>query len=296
VRDTLAPREGSLKQLGVIAGYRTPVASTAVSAFRRSDWTTLDLLGRAGFAPDARVALAAEAGYRRHAGERRSEWVLASASVELPLGLRATGSWKAGNVVDLPMLEADTARAVDDRSVLVGWDGRKWGAEAGYARTSAATPAASWAFPALGIVGRAGTAEWITAHLRLTPSNWLTVDGWHSAARRGAEVEGQPPSHSMVTAAIRSRFLRVYPSGFFELKAAATVERFGTGTLGRTVEGEPVVLPGATFARVQLQLQFGGLTAYWDRQNFLSSAQARVPGIPSLPAANVFGIRWVFWN
>ncbi len=295
-RDSLAPTDGSLNQVGVIAGYRTPMASSSVQAFRRSDWTTLDLLGRVGFAPDERLALAAEAGYRTHAGDRTSDWILASASLELPLGLRATGSWKVGSVVDLPMLASDTAREVDDRSVMVGWDGRRWGAEAGYARTSAATPAPSWVFPAIGTVGRIGTAEWITGHLRLTPSNWFTLDGWHSAARGGAQVEGQPPTHSMVTAAIRSKFLRVYPSGFLELKAAATVETFGTGTLGRTADGDPVTLPGATFARVQFQIHFGDLTAYWDRQNFLSSDLARVPGIPSLPAANVFGIRWVFWN
>jgi len=296
VRDSLAPLEGTLNQVGIIAGYRTGVASSSVSAFRRSDWTTLDLLGRTGFTPDPRVAVAAEAGYRRHAGDRSSEWFLASGSVELPLGLRASGSWKVGNVVDLPMLAADPVRKVDDRSVMLGWETPRWGMEAGYARTSAATPAPSWVFPSLGVVGRSGTAEWLTGHLRLAPNNWFTLDGWHSAARGGTQVEGQPPSHTMATAAIRSKFLRVYPSGFFELKAAGTLEKFGTGTVGRTIDGEPVELPGATFLRVQFQMQFGGLIAYWDRQNFLSSTAARTPGIPSLPAANVFGIRWVFWN
>lgn len=296
VRDTLAPVDGALNQVGVIAGYRTGISSSSVSAFRRSDWTTLDVLGRAGVTPDARVALAGEVGYRRHAGDRTSEWVLASGSLALPLGLRATGSWKVGNVVDLPMLADDTVRKVDDRSVMLSWDTPKWGMEAGYARTSAATPAPSWVFPSLGVVGRIGTAEWVTGHLRLAPNNWFTLDGWHSLARGGAQVEGQPPAHTMATAAIRSKFLRVYPSGFFELKAAGTLEKFGTGTVGRTIDGEPVELPGATFLRVQFQIQFGGLTAYWDRQNFLSSDLARAPGIPSLPAANVFGIRWVFWN
>lgn len=295
-RDSLAAHDRALTQIGAIAGYRTPVATASVSAFRRDDWTTLDLLAQGGFTPDDRFAVHVEAGQRRHSGDRSSKWVMGRGSLRLPLGLVVSAAWKVGDVVDQPMLEADSARKVDDRSVMVGWETRLLGLEAGYARTSAATPATNWTWPTLGVVGRTGTAEWITAHARLTPKNWFTLDGWHSRTRGGTVVEGQPPTHSMVTAAIRSKFLRVYSSGFFELKAAATVESWGTGTLGRDSVGDPVILKGATFMRAQFQMQFGSFTAYWDRQNLLNQDREYAPGIRALAGANTFGIRWVFWN
>jgi hypothetical protein len=249
-----------------------------------------------GLSPDRRLALAAEAGYRRHSEGRTSEWVMVSASALLPLGASATGAWKRGTIVERPMLPADSGRTANDWSVMLGWASAPLAAEVGYVRTSAPSPAESWSFPMIGLVGRETPAEWITARLRLTPVNWFTVDGWHSMARDAASVDGQPPTHTLVTAAIRSKFQRVYPSGFFELKAAATLESFGSGVLARMPAGQPIALPGATFLRAQVQLHFGEFIAYWDRQNILSTTAARTPGIPSLAAANVFGIRWVFWN
>ncbi len=296
LRDSLAPRHAVMAQLGAIAGYRTPTASASISAYRRDDWTTLDLLAQGGFAPMERLAVQVEGGHRRHTGDRTSRWVAARGSLHLPWGVVINGAWKSGEVVDRPMILADSGRTVDDRSVTVGFESTLLGLEAGYARTSAPTPAASWSWPALGVVGRAGAAEWLTAHARLTPRNWFTIDGWHSTPARGDPIEGQPPTHSMVTAAIRSKFLRVYSSGFFELKAAATVESWGTGTLGRDSVGEPVILKGATFMRAQFQLQFGSFIAYWDRQNLLNQEREFVPGIRALAGANTFGIRWVFWN
>jgi len=292
-QDTL---ERELSQLGFVAGYRAPTASASLTALRRSDWTTLDALGTAGITPSRRFSAALDAGYRRHTGDRTSQWVTGRVGVALPLGLSLTGTLRSGTLVDYPMVAADTAREVRDRTVTVGWQGTRLGVEAGYARTSAPTPAASWTYPALGIIGRSGDAEWATAHVRLTPRNWFTLDGWYSDPLGADGVEGQPPSHSMVTAALRSKFTRVFPSGFFELKVAASVENFGTGVLGRDTTGAAVSLQGATFARVQLQMQFGSFIAYWDRQNFLSSRLGYVPGIRTLEAANTFGIRWIFWN
>jgi hypothetical protein len=267
-----------------------------MAAFRRDDWTSLDLLAQVGFAPIERLAVQVEGGHRRHAGDRTSRWVAGRGSLQLPLGVVVSGAWKSGDVVDRPMIVADSGRTVDDRAITVGFESTLLGLEAGYARTTAPTPAASWSWPALGVVARAGAAEWLTAHVRLTPRNWFTIDGWHSTSARGDPIEGQPPTHSMVTAAIRSKFLRVYSSGFFELKAAATVESWGTGTLGRDSVGAPVILKGATFMRAQFQMQFGSFIAYWDRQNLLNQEREFVPGIRALAGANTFGIRWVFWN
>jgi len=292
-QDTLERRLG---QVGAIASFRAPTGSASVTALRRTDWTTLDLLGRLALAPTRPVSASLEAGHRRHSGERSSEWVAARAAVQLPAGLTLAGTWRSGTVVDYPMIAADTARAVRDRSATLGWQAPVLGVEVGYARTSAPTPAPSWTYPHLGIVGHRGDAEWLTAHLRLAPRHWFTVTGWYSQPLGERAVEGTPPSHALAEAALRSKFLRVFPSGFFELKLAATLESFGTGVVGRDSTGTAATLDGATFVRLQWQMQFGSFTAYLDRQNFLSARAGYVPGIRTLEAANTFGIRWVFWN
>lgn len=294
--DTLPDPERQLTQVGVLAGYRVPAASVGAAAFRRSDWTTLDLSVTGAAAPSDLVSAGVEFGLRRHSLERSSRWVTARAGLQLPLGVSLNGTLREGRRVEFPMLEADSARDVSERSLTVGFESTPLGVEVGYARTAAAAPAGYWSFPGAGLVGHEGVAEWLTARVRLTPRNWFTLDAWYSDPLGEAPVGGQPPSHSRVSAAIRSQFLRVFPSGFFELKVAMSVESFGSGTLGRVEEGDPVVLRGATFARAQLHLQFGDFTAYLDRQNLLDSRAGWVPGIPSLRGANAFGIRWVFWN
>lgn len=294
--DTIPDAERRISQIGLIAGYRTPIASLTASGWRRSDWTPLDVTVAGAASPVDIVTGSLEFGYRRHELDRTSRWVMARAGVTMPLGFVASGTLRNGSMVEYPMVESDTAREVRERSATLGWETKMLGLEVGYAKTSAPTPAPYWTYPQLGIVGHTGDAEWRTARVRLTPRNWVTLDGWYSEPLGGATVDGQPPSHSMITGAIRSKFMRVFPSGFFELKLAMSVESFGTGTIGRTAEGEPITLRGATFARAQLQLQFGEFTAYLDRQNTLDSGAGWVPGIPALRAANAFGIRWVFWN
>jgi hypothetical protein len=294
--DTIPDAERRISQIGLIAGYRTPMASLTASGWRRSDWTPVEFTAVAAAAPMQRVSGSLEFGYRGHEFERTSRWLVARAGVSLPLGFVVNGTVRNGSMVEYPMVESDTAREVREHSATLAWETKPIGIEVGYAKTSAPTPVPYWTYPQLGIVGHPGEAEWRTARVRLTPRNWVTLDAWYSEPLGGAAVEGQPPSHSMLSGAIRSKFMRVFPSGFFELKLAMSVESFGTGTLGRDEDGEPVTLRGATFARAQLQLQFGSFTAYLDRQNTLDSDAGWVPGIPTLRAANAFGIRWVFWN
>lgn len=291
--DTLSRR---LSQVGVEASYRLPTASAALTALRRWDWTTLDLLGTVGAAPTRFLALSAELGRQQHTGDRRSEWLTARGGVQLPLGFQVNGTWRTGEVVDFPMDRDAGPRRVRDLSVTGGFDLPAVGVEVGYARTGPSAPLAFWTYPALGAVGTAERTEWLTLRLRLRPRNWITLDGWYSDPVGPELREGQPPNHSAVTFAIHSKFLRVFPSGFFDLKAGATVESFGSGTLGRTAEGDPVRLPGTTFVRAQLQLQFGSFTAYLDRNNLFTNRQGYVPGLRMPVTAQSFGIRWVFWN
>jgi hypothetical protein len=108
--------------------------------------------------------------------------------------------------------------------------------------------------------------------------------------------EGTPPEHGLVEVAIRSKFLRTFPSGIFDLKLAVAMESWGTGVLGRGPTGQPVTLDGATFLRAQLQMQFLGFLFYLDRFNITNSTKAYVPGLPIPRNAQTFGVRWTFHN
>jgi hypothetical protein len=99
-----------------------------------------------------------------------------------------------------------------------------------------------------------------------------------------------------VQAAVRSKFLRTFPSGIFDLKLAMTMESWGTGVLGRDTAGTAVRLKGATIFRGLIQMQLSGLILYWDRSNLLNSDLPYVPGLPMPRNVSVYGVRWVFLN
>ena len=114
----------------------------------------------------------------------------------------------------------------------------------------------------------------------------MTLEGWYSDPR-GATPEGIPPTHSMVAGTIRSKFLRKFPSGIFDLKLKLAMENWGTGIIGRDALGAPVQLHGATFIRSLIQIQLDSFSIYWDRVNLTSSRLGYVPGIrdPGVGAA-----------
>jgi hypothetical protein len=130
---------------------------------------------------------------------------------------------------------------------------------------------------------------------RVAPRQWLTVSGWYHHPTQ-VMPEGVPPNHSLVELAIRSKFLRTFPSGIFDLKLAATMENWGTGVIGRDDEGNPVTLKGATFFRALAQLQLAGVIIYFDRSNLLNTNLPFVPGLPVPSNSYSFGVRWVFLN
>ncbi|HZN96467.1 MAG TPA: hypothetical protein VFB61_01920, partial [Gemmatimonadales bacterium] len=130
---------------------------------------------------------------------------------------------------------------------------------------------------------------------RIAPVQWLTLETWYSDPR-GESPDGLPPTHSVGAGTIRSKFLRQFPSGIFDLKLRLSVESWGTGTIGRDPFGSPIVLRGATFFRSLVQIQLDRFYLYWDRVNLTDTKRTYVPGfeIPALGSA--FGVRWEFSN
>lgn len=286
----------AISQLGVIAAHRSPLSSFSVAAFKRSDWTNLDITGRAGFTPSPRVTVSGEVVYRRHDGDRETRLVTGRAGFFLLPDLSITGTWRRGDAVDFPALVEVGERSVNDRSLTAAWQRPSWQVEVSYSSLSSQPSQPYRTFAAIADIGSEDRSEWLSAHARVSPKNWISLDLRYSDPVGSGTTLGQPPEHLVLTGAIFSRFIRVFPSGIFGLKLEGSVERFGSGVIGRNTAGDPVSLASGTLVRGLIQFQFGSFIAYFDRQNLLSSDVAFVPGLRLPIAANSFGIRWEFWN
>ena len=287
--------EQQVNQAGGAVAYRGATFSVGASAYHRTRWTALDVRGTVGWTPVSAVAASAEAVHQRHYGGRNSDFVSLSAGLQPVRGLALTGSARIGNLVAAPAVTADTAQDIADYEAAVGWERERLALRLAFSRTSAFSPFGYAEFPRVVSVARVPDAEWVTAQVRLAPLRWLTLEGWYSDPRE-VVPEGLPPSHSLAAVTLRSKFLRQFPSGIFDLKLRFSVESWGTGVIGHDGDGVPIRLGGATFFRSLIQIQLQSFSLFWDRGNLSASELTYVPGF-QLPAyGTVFGVRWEFLN
>jgi hypothetical protein len=199
-------------------------------------------------------------------------------------------------MVAAPTILKDQAQDFTDWQGTVGWE-QKWiGLELGYGRTAAFRPFAYQPFlPTVDSIAPSGETEWVTVNWRLTPLQWFTLDGWYSNPR-GRAPEGLPPTHSLSSATIRSKFWRSFPSGIFDFKLQGTMEAWGDGVIGRDASGQPIPLRGATFFRSLIEVQLDRFTIYWDRVNLRANQETYVPGFLIPKFGSTFGVRWEFSN
>ncbi len=284
-----------INQIGGYLTYRAPNFSVTGSAFHRTKWTRLDVRAALGWNPVASFSVRGEAVHQRHFGGRNSDYANLSAGLELVRGLAVTGTARLGKVVAAPSILASPEQDIRDYQAALGWSGGRLGFQVAYARVSAFAPPGYSEFPRIVALAPAPRTEWIAASARIALLQWLTFEGWYSEPRGGAP-QGIPPTHSVASATIRSKFLRKFPSGTFDLKLRLALESWGTGVIGRNTLGGPVTLRGATFLRSLIQFQLGGFSVYWDRQNLTSSRLGYVPGFEIPAYGSNFGVRWEFLN
>jgi hypothetical protein len=284
-----------INQLGGYLTYRAPSFSLAGSAFYRTKWTRLDVRASLGWNPIAPFSARAELVHQRHFGGRNSDYADLAAGLELIRGLAVTGTARIGKVVAAPSILASPEQDIRDLQAALGWNRSRLGFQVAYARTSAFVPPAYAEFRPIASLAPAPRTEWITASARLAPLPWLTFEGWYSDPRNAAP-DGIPPTHSVASATIRSKFLRKFPSGIFDLKLRLALEGWGTGVIGRDAFGTPIPLRGATFLRSLIQFQLGTFSVYWDRVNLTSTSLGYVPGFEIPAYGSNFGVRWEFFN
>ncbi|HEY8195342.1 MAG TPA: TonB-dependent receptor plug domain-containing protein [Gemmatimonadales bacterium] len=290
--------EGFKQQIDQIGGYltyRAPSFSVTGSAFHRTRWTPLDARASLGWNPVAPFSARGELVHLHHFGGRSSDYANLSAGLELVQGLAVTGTARIGKVVAAPAIVTDQEQDVRDYQAALGWNRARLGFQVSYARTSPFAPPAYPEYIRIVSLAPGPRTEWITASARLAPLQWMTLEGWYSDPR-GVTPDGVPPTHSLVAGTIRSKFLRKFPSGIFDLKLRLAMETWGTGVIGRDALGLPITLKGATFLRSLIQIQLDKFTIYWDRGNLTATSLPYVPGFEIPAYGSVFGVSWEFFN
>jgi hypothetical protein len=282
-------------QIGGYLTYRAPALALVASAFHRTRWTPLDARVRVGWSPIAPFTASAELVHQHHFGGRSSDYADLAAGIQLARGFALTGTARLGKLVAAPAIVSDTAQTLRDFQGAVGWQRGRLGFQVAYERTSDFAPFAFADYLRITGFSPAPETDWITASVRLAPLRWLTLESWYSDPR-DLSPQGVPPTHSLTAGTIRSKFLRQFPSGIFDLKLRLSMETWGDGTIGLDALGTPIRLKGATFFRTLIQIQLDRFILYWDRGNLTSTNLPYVPGfeIPGLGSA--FGVRWEFMN
>jgi hypothetical protein len=284
-----------IDQIGGYLTYRAPAFSISGSAFHRTRWTPLDVKMTLGFSPIGPFSASAELVHLRHFGGRASDYADLAAGLEPIRGLALTGTARIGKLVAAPAILTDPEQDVRDLTGTLGWNRARFGFQVSYSRTAAFSPFGFADFPTVPQLAPAPKTEWITASVRLAPLQWITLESWYSDPR-GTTPDGVPPTHSMSAATLRSKFLREFPSGIFDLKLRLSMESWGRGTIGRDAVGSPINLRGATFFRSLVQIQLDRFSLYWDRVNLSATKLTYVPGFPIPSYGSAFGVTWEFWN
>ena len=279
--------EQQINQVGGWLGYRARRASpSAPRRFHRTRWTPLDVAGpRAGsrspqFTASAEVVLPATL---RRTG--RASTSSLAAGLQPVRGLALTGTARLGDLVAAPVdPRGHRAGAPRFRARRSAGSAPGSAFELGLARTAAFSPfALRRVSPRRRRIAPLPETEWLTAKARLAPLRWITLEGWYSDPRTARRTAFRRPTrYGAVT--IRSKFLRQFPSGIFDLKLR--VERGDLGRRrhrpGRDRRADPPrAARPSSGACVQIQLQ--RFTIYWDRGNLTTTELTYVPGftIPS---------------
>jgi hypothetical protein len=278
---------------GVIIGLRGARAFLTGEAWLRNRWTRSEARVRSGWSRGT-LTVAGDAVIQRHVGGRESRWVHGRIGVRRgPWSVGA--STRFGDVVALPSVTTNTAQSVRELEGTAAVDADWIGLYGTVTRTNAFTPPVFATFPGIALIGTAAPVTWVSGGGRLRPFSWLTLESWASTPMQGTAL-GQPPMHAVSTGTIRTKFLRVFPSGVLDLRLQLGLECWGTGTLGADVNGDPVTVPATSHVFAQAEASLLAFTIYYQQRNTAARAVAYVPGFRIPSYANYFGLRWHFTN
>lgn len=278
---------------GVVVGLRGTHAFLTGEAWVRSRWTRSEARVRSGWSRGA-LTVAGDAVFQRHTGGRESRWVHGRVGVRRgPLSFG--GSARFGDLAALPSISTNAAQAVREFEGTAAVDADWVSLHGTVTRTNAFTPPVFATFPGIASIGTTAPVTWVSGGGRVRPFSWLTLESWASTPAQGTAL-GQPPRHAVSTGTIRTKFLRVFPSGVLDLRLQLGLEYWGAGTLGADVNGDPVSVPATSHVFAQAEASLLAFTIYFQQRNTAARAVAYVPGFRIPSYANYFGLRWHFTN
>jgi hypothetical protein len=242
------------------------------------------------------VSIWTEGRFQHHDGGRTSRTAGLHAALTLPGGFVIGGAGRIGKIVSAPAIAGDTAQSIADGQVTLSFDRPRLGFELGYGSNDGFQPQPFPQFGAVPIIPAQPRLGWFTAAGHVAPLPWLTVESWYTTPRPIRSAEGQPPALAITRGTIHSKFLRVFPSGIFDLKLQLGVEHWSDGVLGEDLSGNPVRTPFTNFVTSLVEVRLGSLALYWEQRNLTAGAKAYVPGYPIPQYARALGARWQFSN
>lgn len=291
-----APGAEGLSEFGGVAAMRAPDWSAQLSAWHYTRWTNLDSRLDLGWSPRRWATATVQVVAQRYDHDRVGQWVTGRLGVQLPYGFHLGGDVSQGHRVDSPSLPEDSVRQFLNAEVTGGYTSHALTLDGGFVNNDAWRPQSYPEFAAIASYAPLGRTQWATAHIRYAPVGFFTLETVYQEPLHGALPDGTPPHHAVSTATLRSRFLRNFPHGIFDLKLQLVAESWSDGVGGRDTTGAAIPLHGATFYRAIIQLQIGPLIAYYDRENLGAVRTGYVPGYQIQPIGGTFGIRWEFTN
>jgi hypothetical protein len=289
-----------LRQAFATLGYRGARLAAEATGRLADARTTSAVETRVGWSPVPWMALAGDASWRRHQGNRESR--AAHASAALYRGpFSVVGEWAVQDGVQAPALIADSVQETVDRAVRVGFDTRPLAGHVGLVERDAYLPLPMADLPVIPATGPTRAATYLVADARFQPIKALTLDGWYSEPRNAGPTgaaDFQPPAHYRAQLTLRSKFWRTFRSGAFDLKVQVAVESWSRGTAGLDAGGAPLSLPGVTLWETFLAFRIVGFTMFWDLRDAITTPVRKqfVPGLTYPNNAQVFGVRWEFRN
>lgn len=284
-----------INAVGLVASWRKPTFSASASGFLRSQWTTAELRGNAGWAPSRTVSASVEGAWLAYDNNRSGQWLAARAGVQLPYGFGVSGSARIGSVVAAPSLADNPEQDIQDLTGSLLWQ-RSWvSLQADLSSTSAFQGLAPQPYLNVPALAQTDRTTWVTVGGRIAPASWFSLESRYSNPTAGTP-NGNPPTHSITAATIRSKFFRTYPSATFDLKLQVALESWGDGVIGVDSLAAPIALTGATFLRAYVQLGIGNFLFYFDRGNLLNTNQTYVPGFAIPGYGTTYGVLWRFTN
>lgn len=260
---------------------------------RVSDYhTPLDVELQAGWLPLSWLVVSGNGRLASHRDDRSSRTAWGSIGVYRG-AFSLVGDVRWTDAVATPVLSTDTAQSTLDLGARAGLQARKLTVHAGVEQRDPFAPPDLGIIPDLPPLLPSPRATFAIADLTVNLGP-LSVSGWIAEPVAGSSPSFEPPRHARAAFTFRSRFLRTFRSGAFDLKVQLAMESWSEGVAGTDASGFPVPLPGATITEAFLQFEIASFHAFYSLKNALRSQDGFVPGFEFPRNLQTFGVKWVF--